>query len=342
MVSNKARNNTTRNNTTRNNIARKGKGESIKRRADGDETEVRVMGRNGEWRRGWLRPYSGKVRSIKFALRNEKGGYSYHRSYPKRGTMRGRNSEAVGKKYVVEVLKKSATPTSLLSSTSKKGPESTFNLKDGVYSLSPRSHIGVHRNMLRVSPQEWKQLHHFMLHTVKRSPNPRNPATFLKRRQCTFVMPNASEYEFGQYNETFRQCPSQWNPVAKRVIDMVREIAPCYGVKDVSVYNGVHINLYNDGSVGVLPHTDKEQSMMEGLPIFSFTLLSDPSLPRPFSIYTEDAVKLHDILLRQGDLLVMYGQMQREFKHGIEKSTPPSKYKNLARINLTVRAFKPL
>ena len=80
--------------------------------------------------------------------------------------------------------------------------------------------------------------------------------------------------------------------------------------------------------------------MVQGAPIFSFTLLSDSARPRPFSIYTLDAVKIHDVLLDHGSMLIMYGDMQTHFKHGVEAAKPPRMYRDLARINLTVRAFR--
>ena len=103
-------------------------------------------------------------------------------------------------------------------------------------------------------------------------------------------------------------------------------------------YNGVHVNLYEDASVGVAPHADKEVSMLPDRSIYSFTLLQDPSNPRPFSIYDAQGEKLLDIPLEHGSVLEMRGEMQREFKHGIETMRPRHAFK--ARINMTVRAFR--
>lgn len=211
----------------------------------------------------------------------------------------------------------------------------------GFYSLSPSSSLALFRGGMQFSVTEFDALYHFMEHAVKASPNPRNPSTFLKRKQCTFVTPGTSGYEFGQENETFRSSVDEWPLAVQRTLHEVKRLAGVhFGISGDS-YNGVHANLYRDGSVGVNPHADKEVSMLAGKPIFSFTLLSDPTLPRPFSIYTPNQEKLHDINLGHGDILVMYGNMQQEFKHGIEAAKPPKKYKHLKRINMTVRAFLP-
>ena len=206
-------------------------------------------------------------------------------------------------------------------------------------SLGFDSYYEIFQNVIKCDEFQFDHLRDFMEFTVKASPNPRNPKFYLKRKQCTFVTEHASEYEFGQYNETFRFPLHNWPQLVQDALRLAQNNAYRYNV-DPSWYNGVHVNLYKDGSVGVNPHFDKEVSMMEGAPIFSFTLLSDVSLPRLFSVYTLKNEKLHDVTLQHGSMMVMYGSMQKNFKHGIEPAKPPSKYKNAARINLTVLAYK--
>jgi len=175
----------------------------------------------------------------------------------------------------------------------------------------------------------------FMKHDVRATPNPRNPRTFLKRKQCTFVLPGVRHYKFGQYNQHFVSDTSEWPTLVERAFSIARARAP-----DPSLYTGVHVNLYVDGGVGVAPHSDKEESMVHGQPIYSFTVLEDSDTPRPFSVYSRDGVKLRDVMLHDGDLLIMKGSMQDRFLHGIEKHKPARAFR--ARVNLTVRAFAPL
>jgi alkylated DNA repair dioxygenase AlkB len=214
------------------------------------------------------------------------------------------------------------------------------DMPSGTHFLSYDSSIILLRNMFAFTEDEFYGMFRFMEDVVEPSPNSRNPKTVLKRKQCTFVTPGTSSYEFGQYNQTFRQEIEDMPVLIQRALNKVKHLATMLGVSE-AMYNGVHANLYRDGSVGVNPHSDKEQSMVSGLPIFSFTLLSDSNLPRPFSIYTPDKEKLYDINLGQGDILVMCGNMQSKYKHGVEAAKPPKKYKHLKRINFTVRAFLP-
>jgi alkylated DNA repair dioxygenase AlkB len=203
--------------------------------------------------------------------------------------------------------------------------------------LSARSTLVLRPGALAVSPAEFAALEAFVRAEVPPSPNPRRPTTFLKRRQCTFVLPGARHYDFGQVHRTFESAASAWPPVVARALAHARAHA---GADAAALYNGVHVNLYADASVGVAPHADKERSMVAGRTIFSYTLLADPARPRPFSVYTRDkATKLHDLPLGHGDLLEMRGAMQAEFTHGVETRRPASAYG--ARINLTVRAFLP-
>lgn len=206
-------------------------------------------------------------------------------------------------------------------------------------SLGNESHVDLYEDVLACDGSQFGMLKEFLCNNVARTPNPRRPTTFLKRLQCTFVPPGVSEYKFGQCSQTFRSEVVTWPLLIQEALRLAKQHATIYGV-DPDLYNGVHLNLYKDGSVGVQPHADDEASMVEDAPIFSFTLLSNASLPRLFSVYTRNNEKLHDIALPHGSMLVMHGEMQKHFKHGIEASKPPSKYKHLARINLTVRAFR--
>lgn len=213
-------------------------------------------------------------------------------------------------------------------------------LGTGVHALTPRSVLVIERAALRVSPAQFEELRRFMADVVKPTPNPRNPKFFLNRKQCTFV-DGGVPYEFGQFNETFEQPMDTWPELAQHVLRLVRERVRGNEMFGADLYNGVHVNLYPTGKVGVMPHRDNEKSLVEGAPIFSFTLLSDPMRPRDFTVYDCDNAPLYRAPLGHGDLLVMAGETNREFKHGVEPARPPAMYKDLVRINLTVRAFHP-
>lgn len=120
---------------------------------------------------------------------------------------------------------------------------------------------------------------------------------------------------------------------SKRVLEDVKKISQS------DMYNVVHANFYPDGSAGLDPHADDESDMMKNKDIFSYTFLSEPGNPRGFQIYDLNKTIIKEVMLDNGDLLIMSGGMQQQFKHGVKKSMA-KRFKDLKRINLTVRAWK--
>ena len=162
----------------------------------------------------------------------------------------------------------------------------------------------------------------------------------VKRIQGTFGI----DYDFGQGSNTISK-EEYWPALVLKALRLTKEIAQSMGI-DPSLYNGVHANLYKNGGVGLAAHNDRESILLEGAPIFSFTVLSGVINPRPFSIYDAPqvrggkAVKRVDVVLNNGDLLIMQGDMQDRYYHGVEEAKPTKLYERSRRINLTVRAFK--
>jgi alkylated DNA repair dioxygenase AlkB len=159
--------------------------------------------------------------------------------------------------------------------------------------------------------------------------------TRVRRKQATF----GAKYDFGQSNTTIAlddRSPS----LVRDCLTYAKGLAKERGLPHEQ-YNGVHVNLYSDGKAGVAKHFDKEADMVQGYPIFSFTYLgvTNPQ-PRSFSIYKNDKLKtkIADVLLHSGDLLIMQGDMQQYFLHGVEATTK-KQFENARRLNLTVRAF---
>lgn len=180
---------------------------------------------------------------------------------------------------------------------------------------------------------------------IHRDPNSGAPSgklykTSVGRKQATF----GAVYNFGQAN-TIIQDRTQWPQLVTQCLEYAQQLAEQKGLAR-ELYNGVHVNLYSSGKTGLMAHSDKEPAMVEGLPIFSFTVLNGDLLPRPFSIYHPPASpgakpqKVADVMLGNGDLLIMQGSMQKWFLHGVEK-TSAKRFAAARRLNLTVRAFKP-
>tara|TARA_B100001059_G_C17713253_1_gene516626 strand:- start:185 stop:724 length:540 start_codon:yes stop_codon:yes gene_type:complete len=166
------------------------------------------------------------------------------------------------------------------------------------------------------------------------------PGQFLKRKQATF----GSSYSFGAQTSIAITTPENtWPTAVQMALDDARNRVDS---EFKNLYNVVHTNWYPDGSAGLAPHSDNEDQMVAGLPIFSYTLLSQPGNPRGFQIYNKTEYKrnkkappIEDIQLNHGDLLIMAGEMQDHYMHGVKASTA-KKFNQLKRINLTVRAWK--
>jgi alkylated DNA repair dioxygenase AlkB len=106
-----------------------------------------------------------------------------------------------------------------------------------------------------------------------------------------------------------------------------REHAPDYA------YNGALVNWYMDGNDSIGFHSDDEKDMDPEAPIFSFSFGG----VRTFEIKAKNETVISGMKIRTmpGLVIIMGGNMQKEFLHGIpkEKNAEP-------RINITIRAFQ--
>ena len=64
-----------------------------------------------------------------------------------------------------------------------------------------------------------------------------------------------------------------------------------------------------------------------------------PTPPRAKTAFSPHPIKLHDVKLGHGDVLIMQGEMQRHFLHSVATDSRKA-LENARRMNLTVRAFK--
>jgi len=105
-------------------------------------------------------------------------------------------------------------------------------------------------------------------------------------------------------------------------------------------FNGMLINWYANGSDYIAPHSDNEPSIVSGSPIVSISL----GATRKFCIErksSNSSEREHErehytINLKDGDVIVMCGKMQRFYTHGIPKT---KRTEVGPRINITLRMF---
>lgn len=110
---------------------------------------------------------------------------------------------------------------------------------------------------------------------------------------------------------------------------------------DCKLYQTAIVQYYRAGSTHLPMHYDDVHPLLAGLPIVSFTFLPRGSLPRVFAIAPKrrpgepvDPRPLH-IALQHGDVLVMGGDTQAYFEHGVPPQ-PGAAYANSRRINVTI------
>jgi len=180
------------------------------------------------------------------------------------------------------------------------------------------------KSALVVAPEEFEEAWD-LWDTIPWTPNPMNKKFNIRRKQATF----GGTYHFaGQVSHEV----NVWPRLITRVLEFTRDHS---GNAD---YNVVHANWYPDGSAGLEPHADDMRNNIPGASIYSFTFLSEPGNPRGFQVY-RDGVQVEEHMLDHGDLVIMSAAMQTTHKHGVKKSAA-KKFKNLKRINLTVRAWR--
>jgi alkylated DNA repair dioxygenase AlkB len=128
------------------------------------------------------------------------------------------------------------------------------------------------------------------------------------------------------YSSTLQE-PLPWTPVLATVRERVEQLL---GLR----FNAVLCNLYRDGRDSMGMHADAEPELGENPTIASLTL----GAARKFIIRHRRGAehgKL-DLMLGDGSLLVMRGELQRHYRHGLPKQSAAV----AARLNLTFRLVK--
>lgn len=115
------------------------------------------------------------------------------------------------------------------------------------------------------------------------------------------------------------------HPILVDILGKISDMEPKYK------YNGVFANWYRDGNDYIGYHSDNEKDLNLVAPIYSISF----GEKRNFRIKNIRTSEVKDYVLDNGTLVIMGGNMQKEFKH----SVPKSKVNNGKRINLTFRSF---
>ena len=120
--------------------------------------------------------------------------------------------------------------------------------------------------------------------------------------------------------------PRPWHPLLSQLKNQLEQHCDCR-------FNSVLANWYRDGKDSMGMHSDDEPELGPAPTIASLTL----GQARPFA-FVHKATKARTVYtLEHGSLLLMQGQTQRFYQHGINKTARPVD----DRINLTFRYVYP-
>jgi len=130
-----------------------------------------------------------------------------------------------------------------------------------------------------------------------------------------------------KYNYTYSNATKKahlWTPVLLELKEHVEKITNI-------TYNSCLLNLYHDGSEGVSWHSDAELALGKTPAIASLSL----GAARKFNFKHKSTHKKIEIVLENGDLLIMKDSIQTHWLHAL----PKSKLITKPRINLTFRTI---
>jgi alkylated DNA repair dioxygenase AlkB len=179
------------------------------------------------------------------------------------------------------------------------------------------------------------------------TPNPMNPKTMIKRRQCVW---GPSDYNFaGQKSARAGDLDEAPSIVRDAVDDATKRLAE-FGVDPDTAEVFAHCNFYPDHDAALSPHQDDESIHLPGCPIFSYTFVSPPPEKpdldwRYFVVQDRPGVvpgasratHTWPVPLRSGDLAIMAGDFQKCLWHGVPAA--PVRFRGQRRINVTVRCL---
>lgn len=101
-------------------------------------------------------------------------------------------------------------------------------------------------------------------------------------------------------------------------------------------FNSVLINYYRDGKDRVAWHSDDEKELGKNPVIGSVSLGAERKFKLRHKQYKQNGLK-HEVILKNGSLLLMQGETQHHWLHEIPRTAIPTD----ARVNLTFRVIQP-
>ena len=231
------------------------------------------------------------------------------------------------------------TPTEALSRDVKKQA-----LKSGCYMLSKHT-INAFFLLVRGALAHVQGVNELIEYAMKVPSTERDdrfakPGQLLGRKEASFL-PQGFEYSFSGKSRN-NNLDGPWPELVKIALeDAKSRLLPEYS----EMLNLVVLNYYPLGKDGIGRHADDEKELVAGFPIFSYTWYETPELARRMQVYHTLGGKgdcVANILLGHGDVLIMAGDMQDHYQHGVNAiySKKFSSAVKPGRVNLTIRAYQ--
>lgn len=207
----------------------------------------------------------------------------------------------------------------------KRTADTTYDAKrrrtdadSNVVELSPRSHLVVERDAIKITASEFEQL-------VALKPSQKGQIVMYGKK---IEIPRYQQL-FGDISYSFAGISAAPEPLDN---EFLRKVLDFVNARESHHYSGILVNWYPDGDHYIGAHSDDERDLVKGAPIYSFSY----GASRTFRFHGKTGGdKVIDIQLDDGTMVAMCGDCQKEFKHSVPKT---KSCKNM-RINLTVRAF---
>ncbi len=140
----------------------------------------------------------------------------------------------------------------------------------------------------------------------------------ITKRKVAFYADNELKYTYSQKTKK----GAKWTNALLSIKNRVEEHTK-------SNYNACLLNLYHDGAEGMGWHSDDEKEIIPNSSIASFSLGAE----RKFSFKHKSTKETYSILLENGSILEMKGEIQKHWLHAL----PKTKKIITPRINLTFR-----
>jgi alkylated DNA repair dioxygenase AlkB len=215
------------------------------------------------------------------------------------------------------------TPKAPKTPKAAKTPEKPEAIIPERIDLTNKSYLLIQNDFIKLTPSEYKQL------------------VGLCPKKHSKVIVFGKEHEIPRYQRLYGEAVYKFSgveaknkpldhPVLVKILKAVKSFDP-----HPERYNGMLVNWYPDGNSHIGPHSDSEDDLIKGAPIYSISF----GATRTFRFHRipKKGPKFLDASLKDGMMVAMCGDTQKEFVHSI----PVEKKVKEMRINITIRAFKP-